>query len=298
MKKILILSAMSLLALSTMSCKDNNSNKEDNYDDVNIFFVQSKTETVTTSQEDATWRTCAYKQSDKSQFYINKYIYKYGNFSTSVGLIQEKNPAESHDNPYIGLPVPLEDHELLEKEFDVQTFCISFHPIHKELAIVSPVAYDLAGEKVIKSSDRIFMKISKQNNDLDYNQYYWKDAKYSYIPTDFINIECLQDFDASHPKGAMLNDITEVYYTSAEPFIQSRYTNRRFEDGCRWANKPELLSKFNAKNVNLIENLSFSLYLNESPTKSGIYQFKITYKDVSGQQQSAITIPIRIYGKE
>lgn len=95
-------------------------------------------------------------------------IYKYGNFSTSVGLIQEKNPAESHDNPYIGLPVPLEDHELLEKEFDVQTFCISFHPIHKELAIVSPVAYDLAGEKVIKSSDRIFMKISKQNNDLDY----------------------------------------------------------------------------------------------------------------------------------
>lgn len=140
-----------------------------------------------------------------------------------------------------------------------------------------------------------FNELASKFNDITYNDRYSVGSTL-FTKTDYINITCDQDFDQQHPKGTLLNDITEISYYWAKPFLDSKYQNRRLGDRIK-SSTTELLTQFNEKKLDLTSSY-FRMIIQNRPEKAGIYQFTITYKDVNGKTFSAQSFKIKLLGRE
>lgn len=109
--------------------------------------------------------------------------------------------------------------------------------------------YTSLGDPYIGNRKKI-EQLATNYNDVSYNDYYACGYCLS-TKTDNISITCDQDFDQQHPKETLLNDITNINYYWAKPFLDGKYLNRRLGD--YWESRTnELLTHFNSKDLDLI----------------------------------------------
>lgn len=141
-------------------------------------------------------------------------------------------------------------------------------------------------------NEELFDQVAADNSDSGYDGYYWDSESYLFSPISKFSITCSQDYDANHPAGAILNDITEINYYTAQPFIESNYKNIPLGDYEK-SRTVEPLNEFVKKSVNLVR---FDIYLRltRKPQNAGVYQFTVTYCNADGATLSATTVPINL----
>lgn len=298
MKKITKFTLLCVFAL-IVGCNDSSKLI---YGDVEIFRIERKSlSTEDISPEYQNWPICKTAQSSTDANFVNSYILSLGEFNAYV---QRTSPLETavcydqvcyeHSCPLIGNSNFLTDEQLMAKTTSIDYFAIYLYPIKDELELVKETYYGNSKEK--------FLAIAEQNRDDEYYGVNWYDSEtnFSYIPTAAIDVVVLQDYDETHPAGSSINDILTIDYFSAEPFILSGYKNTWLADRCNHAANHSFktaLAEFNTMEANIIEDLSFSIQLTTAPTNEGLYNFQLTYSDISGETRTATTNYIKIAAK-
>lgn len=245
-----------------------------------IFLSLSFISCSKISNEDANWQYKYDPQPTKSANFVKAYV-----VPTEFEAIRDYN---QDCPPNMECVLLVSEEEWVEREWSVESLVFSIS--RKDPAYIG-FDYDGRGQDVSK-----FQEIAKQNKDVSYNDYYWNAAFYYNEPAKAINMSCTTDYDSEHTANASLNDIVDIKYFTAKPFLDSRYKNKRLGD-TYYSRTREPLPLFISKKVPLVA-AGLGLHLTKNPEKAGIYSFTITYVDSQGKEYSATSKPTRLEARQ
>lgn len=285
MKKIIFLAFAVAIAVAMSAC-----NEEQEPPKVEPIPEPEEEIDPTISETDRNWVYEYNPQTHKSptsSFIVNE-IRKIDCFYISFTPITQ-DPWGDHWFPVSTKMLPVEDHQWLEYNWRADSLIMSF----------SANSY----RHVHPNGDWSWAESQKptlhelQPGEPVYKDYYWDYSRYITNPTKYINIVCSDDYDEQHPKGTLLNDITNISYYTARPFVDSRYQNRRLGDREKSYTKEQPLTEFNTKNIDLLDD-GMVMRLLVRPLKSQIYTFTFTYCDNTDKPVSFTTLPIFLVARK
>lgn len=286
MKKIMFLAFATTIALVIFACDTEQKSPE-------VEPIPEPEEEVdpSISEADRNWVYNYPSRHAKSPNFVINYI------SPKAFAINFDQIIES-DLDFSNCPPPLDAIEWQNRKWNADSVLIIYRADrYAPNAVISAerVDPDLAGE-FINPQPALFNPIAKHNNDTTYNDTYWDRTPYMSGTAKYINLTCDRDYDAEHPKGALLNDIVKIDYYTAKPFIDSKYKNRRLGDHDK-SRTVELLRDFNTKQVGMLRyDLNFRL--TTAPQTPGLYRFIFTYCDDTGSEISATTEQINLQARQ
>lgn len=271
-----------LLALSTIACNTDN-------DDLDIIIepIDTPTEIPQVPPTDLQWQYAYKPHISAGENFIASYINP--KEFTAFYVLIKYDPRKLETIIGGGLATLRELNLSAEKGYSTEEVGMQFFPTYE-----APAGDGMfpRTDNVIDKKSQFFEALAKAHRDVDYNDNFYDMVPYLFRPTRYINITCNADYDAAHPTGATLNDITEINYYSALPFIDTKYKNRRLGD-FEQTRTQELLTSFNARHINLLRS-DMTFRLITPPSKKGSYQFALTYCNKDGATLSATTVPINL----